>query len=94
MSECKLRAANYQGLVRCDEEKCVFWRALEHLGTPEGEGCAIEYFELLANDGVAEWLLSVKERVENTAAMYPPLAENPTRDLDTYDPGAFGPAAS
>jgi hypothetical protein len=42
----------------------VFWRIAGHLGAEEGEGCAIQYYELLGNDGVASWLLSVKERVE------------------------------
>lgn len=68
MSDCKLRSANGFAAVHCDEERCVFWRALEHLGTGEGEGCAIQHYQLLADDGVASWLLSVKERVERTSA--------------------------
>ena len=51
----------------CDEADCVFWRVAGHLDLVETpNGCAIEYFELLGEDGseVSAWLLSVKERVE------------------------------
>lgn len=68
MSDCKLRAANAGDVVNCDEEGCVFWRALEHLGSGVGEGCAIQHYQLLADDSVAAWLLTVKERVERTVA--------------------------
>jgi len=68
MADCKLRAAQGQGLVHCDEETCVFWRALEHLGADEGPGCAIQHYQLLADESVAAWLMSVKDRVERTTA--------------------------
>lgn len=67
MSEsCELRAAN--GIpAYCEEELCIYWRVVDHLdlGTPVN-GCAIQYFQLLGEegDGLASWLLSVKERVE------------------------------
>jgi hypothetical protein len=68
MSDCKLRASNGAEPTHCDGDTCVFWRALEHLGTGDGEGCAIQHYQLLADDGIAAWLLSVKERVERTVA--------------------------
>ena len=51
----------------CDEGDCVFWRVAGHLDLVENaEGCAIQYFELLGQDGleIAAWLLSVKNRLE------------------------------
>ena len=61
---CKLRATK-NVIQHCDEGECVFWRALDHLGFDEtNEGCAIQHFELLGNDALVEWLLSVKERVD------------------------------
>lgn len=63
---CELRAAH--GVFHeCDEEHCLYWRALEHLGSGEADGCAIEHHKLLADDAVSAWLLSVKERVELAA---------------------------
>ena len=68
MSDCELRSGNGLEAVQCDEDCCVFWRALRHLGSGEGNGCAIQHFQLLADDNIAAWLLSVKERVERTIA--------------------------
>ena len=52
--------------VPCDQAECTYWRLVGHLGVAERDsGCAIQHFQLL--DGgrpIAEWLLSVKERVE------------------------------
>lgn len=64
---CRLHATN--NVVRhCDETKCVFWRAVGQLGYEEtGEGCAIQYFELLGDESLVAWLLSVKERVDGEA---------------------------
>lgn len=62
---CKLRAA--VGIhTHCDEETCVYWRAVDHLDVDsEGAGCAIEHFQLLeGGEEVATWLLSVKSRIE------------------------------
>jgi hypothetical protein len=63
---CELKTAN--GIpAHCDEERCVYWRVVEHLDLEaQVNGCAIQYFELLGEDGgaIASWLLSVKERVE------------------------------
>lgn len=53
--------------VECDGEACVYWRAVGHLGISEHEaGCAIKNLGMLdaADDDVAHWLHSVKQRVE------------------------------
>jgi len=64
---CRLHRT--KNIIRhCDEAKCVFWRALDHLGyEDDGEGCAIQHFELLGNEPLVAWLLSVKERVDDQA---------------------------
>lgn len=67
MDECKLRASSGASGTHCDGEECIYWRALGHLGTGDGVGCAIQHFELLGDDGVAAWLLTVKERCERVA---------------------------
>lgn len=64
---CELKAAN-DIPAHCDEEHCVYWRVVDHLElTAPVTGCAIQYFELLGEEGdsIASWLLSVKERVED-----------------------------
>lgn len=72
MVECDLRAANGHSKIACDEDRCVYWRAVTHLGLSEpagGGGCAIQHFKLLDGGAeVAAWLLSVKERVEGDDA--------------------------
>lgn len=63
---CKLKAT-HDVLAHCDEERCVYWQAVDHLDvSASADGCAIQHFRLLGGDGdaVASWLLSVKERVE------------------------------
>jgi len=62
--ECDLRTANGEPGVTCDEEACPFWRVVEHVEGATGNGCAIKHFRLLGDEKLAEWLLSVKERVE------------------------------
>jgi hypothetical protein len=62
---CELRAAS-DITAHCDEERCVYWRVVDHLElTAPVNGCAIQYFELLGEEGdsIASWLLSVKQRV-------------------------------
>ena len=61
---CELRKANGREATLCDEGACVFWRAVDHIGEEPGEGCAIQHYELLGDQGVAAWLLSVKDRLE------------------------------
>jgi hypothetical protein len=69
---CELKAVLEHGDVPCDEDGCTFWRAVEHLDVDcdvPGQGCAIQYFGLLeGGEGVAAWLLSVKERVDGVLA--------------------------
>jgi hypothetical protein len=73
MDECKLRAANEIHGVECDGEWCTYWRLVDQLDVPVASearsGCAIQYFRLLDGEsaGVAQWLLSVKERLESGA---------------------------
>ena len=64
MDVCDLREANGLPDKDCDGSSCVFWRVVEQIGDTPGEGCAIKHYELLGDDGVAAWLLSVKERLE------------------------------
>jgi len=66
---CKLRADHDQAGAPCDGEACVFWRAVSHVSESHDapSGCAVQHYELLGDTGVAQWLLSVKERVERTA---------------------------
>lgn len=61
---CKLKQANGLQDSDCVGEQCIFWRAVEDLGEPVGTGCAVQYYEMLGDEGMAAWLLSVKERVE------------------------------
>jgi hypothetical protein len=67
VSRCELKAAN--GIhAACDEEECVYWRVAGHLDLVQtGTGCAIQYFELLGDEGgeIAAWLLSVRDRLED-----------------------------
>jgi hypothetical protein len=62
---CDLRAANGEDGTHCDSEECSFWRVVAHVGGGSGAGCAIKHYELLGNDEVAAWLLSVKERLDS-----------------------------
>jgi hypothetical protein len=61
---CKLLET--RGFVRhCEGPDCVFWRVIDHVGHSEpAEGCAIEHFELLGDVALVDWLVSVKDRVE------------------------------
>jgi hypothetical protein len=63
---CNLKQANGIDHERCEGESCVFWRAVDYLGQPTGTGCAVRHYELLGQEGMAEWLLSVKKRVESS----------------------------
>ena len=62
---CKLKQANGLQDQHCEGARCVYWRAVESLGHPAGTGCAVQHYEMLGEDGMAAWLLSVKERVEH-----------------------------
>jgi hypothetical protein len=50
--------------AECAGGECISRRLLGHLGAPVGAGCAVEHYELLGDEQMAEWLLSVKERLE------------------------------
>jgi hypothetical protein len=67
-SECELRKANGHSATLCDQGACVFWRVVDHLGEKSATGCAIQHYELLGDSGVAMWLLSVKDRLEQGVA--------------------------
>ena len=63
--QCELLNASGAPGLGCEQQACVFWRLVGHLGISEtGDGCAIQYFELL-DEGpeMVSWLLSVKQRV-------------------------------
>lgn len=64
---CRLREHNGVAGYPCDGDRCVYWRLVGHLGIVEGEaGCAVQYFEMLdGSTEIAEWLLSVKDRIED-----------------------------
>lgn len=87
---CDLRAANGAAMQHCDGEQCVYWRVIERLGRQTGSGCAVEHFELLGEDGMAEWLLSVKERIESRAPLEDPLGDAPTSTLGSESTGRDG----
>jgi hypothetical protein len=55
-------------LGHCSGDECISRRVLGHLGAPEGPGCALESFETSGDKQMANWLLSVKERVERLEA--------------------------
>jgi hypothetical protein len=61
---CDLHAANGSTDVDCEENGCPFWRVVEHVTEEPVTGCAIKHYQLLGNDGLAAWLLSVKQRIE------------------------------
>ena len=62
---CKLKAANNIS-AHCENDRCTYWRVVDHLDIEaSADGCAIQYFELLGDEGseVSAWLLSVRERL-------------------------------
>ena len=61
---CDLRNAHGDADARCDGDTCPFWRLVEHVDDAEGSGCAIKHYQLLGDERVAAWLLSVRERLE------------------------------
>jgi hypothetical protein len=68
-----LSLANGEPDVLCEEESCLFWRAMDHLDVAQSEwsGCAIQHFALLDDgQGIAAWLRSAKARVAADALRY------------------------
>ena len=72
---CDLRAANGDPDRDCAAEECPFWRVVGHVAEAPGTGCAIKHYQLLGDDDVAAWLLSVRERIERLEGRECPEAE-------------------
>ena len=73
MAQCMLSLANGERDVLCQEEFCLFWRAVDQLDVAQGEwsGCAIQHFALLdEGQDIAAWLMSAKQRVAADAMRY------------------------
>jgi hypothetical protein len=47
----------------------MYWRLVDHLGHGEVDGCAIEHFEMLGDEKLVDWLISVKSRVDQRVGM-------------------------
>lgn len=63
--ECDLKAAHGVAGHDCDGSDCPFWRIASYVDDhAPGEGCAIKHFQLLGDEKVSAWLLSVKDRIE------------------------------
>jgi hypothetical protein len=65
-ARCVLREAMGTRGEACDGPDCIYWRALSHLGKPEGNGCALEHEGILGDETLMGWLLTVKERLKGT----------------------------
>ncbi|MHB8792331.1 MAG: hypothetical protein ACYC6O_03195 [Thermoleophilia bacterium] len=66
---CRLHKA--QGLEAwCSRDNCIFWRLIEvqDLDMSNELGCGLQFYELLDSltPEMAEWLLKMKQRLENT----------------------------
>jgi len=63
---CDLRNANGDADARCEGDECPLWRLAGHVDdqTGSGSGCAVRHYQLLGDERVAEWLLSVRERLQ------------------------------
>jgi len=69
MPECQLRAANAEPGIGCDAGDCLYWRPVRQLdpgAEVDPQQCAIQHFRMLDGGAeMAQWLLSVKQRVES-----------------------------
>ena len=61
---CELRNANGDASARCEGDECPMWRLVGHVGEADGDGCAVKHFQLLGDERVAEWLVSVRDRLQ------------------------------
>lgn len=66
---CKLHKA--QGMEAwCSRDKCIYWRLLEvqDLEVSNEQGCGLQFYEMLEGltPEMADWLLKMKNRLENT----------------------------
>ena len=68
VDRCRLLTAHGGTDAPCAGSACVYWRVLGHVGVekPEDSGCAVRYFDLLADEQpeIASWLATVKARFE------------------------------
>jgi hypothetical protein len=73
--ECLLRRAAGQPGIACEETGCTFWRQVGDLAAPMQRTCAIQYFDLLGENGVevALFLLAMK-KVPDEPADHPGLS--------------------
>ncbi|MHB9053149.1 MAG: hypothetical protein ACYC5F_04060 [Thermoleophilia bacterium] len=66
---CHLHAAN--GIdAWCTRERCIYWRLLESqdVDASNVKGCGLQHYQVIESvtPEMAEWLLSMKKRLENT----------------------------
>lgn len=66
---CRLHEA--QGLEAwCSRDKCIYWRLLEvhDLEMSNEQGCGLQFYEMMEglSPDMADWLLKMKKRLENT----------------------------
>lgn len=66
---CRLHKA--QGLEAwCSRDKCIYWRLIEpqDLEASNKLGCGLQFYQMLdtLSPEMADWLLKMKSRLENT----------------------------
>lgn len=66
---CRLQQAN--GIEAwCSRDRCIYWRLLEvqDIEISSEHGCGLEYYKLVEglSPEMADWLLKMKKRLENT----------------------------
>jgi hypothetical protein len=66
---CRLHEAN--GLEAwCSREQCIYWRLLEvqDIEISNEYGCGLQFFQMIEglSPEMAEWMLKMKKRLENT----------------------------
>ena len=58
----------------CSREKCIYWRLLEaqDIEASNDAGCGLEHYGIVnrVDNATAEWLLSMKKRLENITPEY------------------------
>lgn len=67
--KCKLHGAN--GIEAwCTRDSCIYWRLLktQEVDVSNDIGCGLEHYKIIGGltPEMAEWLLSMKKRLENT----------------------------
>lgn len=66
---CKLHQA--RGLEAwCTRDRCIYWRLLEaqDVDMSNEQACGLQHYKITENlsTGMADWLLEMKKRLENT----------------------------